>query len=310
METPSDSGAVNDIVKVKKIPHHLRNELAGYLKAVPQFEWESLLFDFIAFLYGDNSDIRVVSLEMAFDGITESYSPEIDERLARRSLQKRYQAENAMLEAVSEGDASKALRCMENLKSVSSRDEWGGNDLRKGKNFCIVLSVLLRKAAENGFVHPAHIHAVSAEFLARIENTATLYDLTWLVEIMIRRHCELVKEYSLREYSPFIRDIINHVDFNLEETLTVTSLAKEFRVSLGNLSAQFRREKGMPLTAYISAKRLERAKSLLCGTALTVWEIADRCGFLDNNYFSRLFKQRFGISPGEFRKKYTALQNV
>jgi AraC-like DNA-binding protein len=59
----------------------------------------------------------------------------------------------------------------------------------------------------------------------------------------------------------------------------------------------------MPLTDYIITKRLEHAKSLLCGTELYIKEIVDRCGFMDVCYFSRIFKRQFSVSPVEFRKK-------
>jgi AraC-like DNA-binding protein len=292
------------------IPYHLQNELANYIKAIPQFDWESILFDCVSFLYGEGCHIRVVSLDMATEGLVKNYSPKPDETLARRIIKDRYEAENAMLKAVSEGDADKALRYLANLKSALPLEEYAGNDMRNGKNYTIVLSVLLRKAVEDGFVHPAHIHSVSTDFLHRIENAANAYDLIRLNELMIRRYCSLVKEFSLRDFSPFIRNVINHVDFNLQEYLTVTSLAKQFKVSPGNLSVQFRREKGMPLTDYINVKRLERAKSMLYGTGLYIKEIADQCGFMDDNYFSRLFKRHFGISPKEYRQKIAALRDL
>ncbi|MDR2783549.1 MAG: helix-turn-helix transcriptional regulator [Treponema sp.] len=146
--------------------------------------------------------------------------------------------------------------------------------------------------------------------MRRIEKIAYLYEAKRLVDLIIRRYCALVKEFSLRDYSPFIRNIINHVDFNVGEALSVKILAKKFKVSPGNLSVQFRREKGMALTGYINAKRLERAKSMLHGSGLYVQEIAEQCGFLNINYFSRLFKRRFGVSPLEFRKKTATLHKL
>jgi AraC-like DNA-binding protein len=305
-----DDAAIDDILRQGHIPCHLQNEITNYIKTIPQFDWESFLFDCVSFLYGEECHIRIVSLDMAAEDFAKSYSSKPDELLARRIIKERYKAENAMLKAVSEGDADKALRYMANLKSTLPLEEYAGNDMRNGKNYTIVLCVLLRKAVEDGFVHPAHIHSVSVDFLYRIENAANAYDLIRLDELMVRRYCSLVKEFSLRDFSPFIRDILNHVDFNLQEHLTVASLAKQFKVSPGNLSTQFRREKGMPLTDYINVKRLERAKSMLCGTGLYIKEIADQCGFMDDNYFSRLFKRHFGISPKEFRQKITALQNL
>jgi AraC-like DNA-binding protein len=58
----------------------------------------------------------------------------------------------------------------------------------------------------------------------------------------------------------------------------------------------------MPLTDYINSKRLQRAAVLLQSTGANIEEIADQCGFLDPNYFARLFKRKYGKTPGEYRK--------
>jgi hypothetical protein len=205
---------IDDILRLGHIPCHLRDEVANYIRVIPQFNGETILFDCVSFLCGENHHIRVVSLETPFEGIVGNYRPEPDDALARRIIKDRYEAEDAMLKAVSEGDADTALRCLANLKSTLPEADWAENDMRNGKNYSIVLSVLLRKAVKDGFVHPAHIHSVSDDFLHRIENTGSMYDLMRLTELMVRCYCSLVKEFSLREYSPFIRDVINYVDFN------------------------------------------------------------------------------------------------
>jgi YesN/AraC family two-component response regulator len=110
-----------------------------------------------------------------------------------------------------------------------------------------------------------------------------------------------VEEFSLRNYSPLIRNVINAVDFNLHEPLSLRSLAEQCHADPSHLSAQFRREKGMTLTDYINTQRLRRAASLLGGSGSLIQEVAEQCGFLDINYFSRLFKRRYGKSPREFR---------
>jgi AraC-like DNA-binding protein len=308
-EITSDDAAIDNILKRNRIPYHLRDELAQYIKRVPHFDWEAILFDCVSALYGEDRAVRIISRDTVFDVPAEQYSPEPDGTLSRRFIKERYKNEDAVLTAVSEGDADKALCGMACLETVHVRN-WTENNLRNGKNYLIVFCTLLRKAVENGFVHPAHIDAASDDFMRRIEKVADLYEAKRLVDLMIRRYCALVKEFSLRDYSPFIRNVINHVDFNLGEALSVKFLANRFRVSPGNLSAQFRREKGMTLTGYINAKRLERAKSMLHGSGLYVQEIAERCGFLNINYFSRLFKQQFGVSPMEFRKKMVTLHNL
>lgn len=55
---------------------------------------------------------------------------------------------------------------------------------------------------------------------------------------------------------------------------------------------------------YLQRVRLEQARLLLVSSDLSIEQIADRCGFSQLAYFSRVFKQSEGISPNEFRKQY------
>lgn len=50
--------------------------------------------------------------------------------------------------------------------------------------------------------------------------------------------------------------------------------------------------------------RLEHAKTLLKGYELKVKEVAHRCGFVDSNYFYRLFRKNTERSPSEYRRQY------
>ena len=69
------------------------------------------------------------------------------------------------------------------------------------------------------------------------------------------------------------------------------------------LSAQFSRERGETLTAYIHTLRLQTARRLLDETDLPVAEVAARVGMVDVAYFSRLFKKKYGLSPLRYRAR-------
>ena len=59
---------------------------------------------------------------------------------------------------------------------------------------------------------------------------------------------------------------------------------------------------------YLMEQKTESARNLLKYSLLSVKEIADRLGFFDQYYFSNYFKQKNGISPLEYRKKYGLYQ--
>jgi YesN/AraC family two-component response regulator len=257
-----------------------------------------MLFVLVANLYGEGASLT--RQEANFEDPTAAYSQKPEAELTKQIIQKRYDIEKIMLEAVSEGDAAKTMRSLA-LFRYQPENLFCDDKLRNGKNYVIMLNTLLGRATGNGYVHPAHIDAVSSDFCRRIENAVSLSELIRLVEMMVRQYCTLVKKFSLRSYSPLVRNVINMVDFNLQEPLSVASLAKQFNTNPSNLSTQFRREKGIPLTKYINTKRLERAASFLCASGMSIQEIAEQCGFQDMAYFSHIFKRYYGKSPTKFR---------
>ena len=57
----------------------------------------------------------------------------------------------------------------------------------------------------------------------------------------------------------------------------------------------------MTYVQYLMQLRMETAKELLRSTDLKAFEIAERVGFADPNYFSFSFKKQVGVSPKEYR---------
>lgn len=72
--------------------------------------------------------------------------------------------------------------------------------------------------------------------------------------------------------------------------------------SYAHLCRVFKREYGIAPLRYVNALRIERAKLLLRDTELTVSEVAERTGFDNLSYFSRLFSRIAGISPSAYRR--------
>jgi AraC-like DNA-binding protein len=88
------------------------------------------------------------------------------------------------------------------------------------------------------------------------------------------------------------------------DPLTVRALAEQNEMNENRLYYIFKKYAGMGPAKYLMAYRLNRAKdSLLAGEA-PISEVAESVGYADALYFSRIFKKQFGISPGEFRRKF------
>ena len=88
-----------------------------------------------------------------------------------------------------------------------------------------------------------------------------------------------------------------------QPTLTNKTVASHFGYHPYYLSRLMREHSGKTLHAYVCSYRLRMARSFLTTTDMSVTEIAERCGFSSYTYFIKLFREREGISPLQYRKR-------
>lgn len=91
------------------------------------------------------------------------------------------------------------------------------------------------------------------------------------------------------------------IDAHLEETIRLSDLAALTDMSSFHLHRMFRASRGMTLHAWITERRIDRAKALLSGPAPLV-QIADACGFASQSHFSRAFKAATSATPAGWRR--------
>ncbi len=107
--------------------------------------------------------------------------------------------------------------------------------------------------------------------------------------------------------------IVEYIDTALHDPeLTAQRLATMFNVSRRTLYNLFR-EYGQTPHAYIQARRLQRAAQRLrapVDAGLSITEIAFGLGFADAAHFSRVFHERFGMSPSQWRQRRLALPDT
>lgn len=95
-----------------------------------------------------------------------------------------------------------------------------------------------------------------------------------------------------------------YIDENYAEPLTRESVAQVFHISPNYLSHLFQKTGTVGFNEYLNHTRLEHAKTLLKRYELKVKEVAHACGFVDSNYFCRLFRKNTERSPSEYRRQY------
>lgn len=101
-----------------------------------------------------------------------------------------------------------------------------------------------------------------------------------------------------------LKSLLSWLEERIEDSLTVDQMAARVGLSAAHFSREFKRSTGLSPWGYIVDLRLEAARKLLdAGESVKV--AALRSGFSDQFHLSRLFKQRFGISPSVFAKSHS-----
>lgn len=90
---------------------------------------------------------------------------------------------------------------------------------------------------------------------------------------------------------------LQYINDNYMNDISAEVIAEELKYSASYLRAIFKKESGTSLQNKINEVRLENAKYLLLNTHMNITDISFHCGFGDSNYFSVIFKKKFGLSP-------------
>lgn len=99
-----------------------------------------------------------------------------------------------------------------------------------------------------------------------------------------------------------VQSIIELIGQQPNRHFKLKELAQHVELSACRLDHLFSQSVGISCKQYVILSHMTLAAELLRNTFLTVKEISDRCGFEDQNYFNRRFKQCFGVTPLEYRR--------
>ncbi len=111
-------------------------------------------------------------------------------------------------------------------------------------------------------------------------------------------------EQRLKGSDEYVNKIIDCIIAHIDQVeYSVNELADDLCISRSQLHRKLEALTGMSTTRFIKMVRLEKAKDLLEANAGNVTEIGYQCGFGSPSYFTRSFKEYFGLAPGHFLPK-------
>ena len=136
-----------------------------------------------------------------------------------------------------------------------------------------------------------------------LETFDSIHDVKdWFIRKSIKINVFIKKErinssmLLVEKAKQYIKENYNDYDISVEK------LCSELHVSPTYFSTLFKRETEMNFVNYLTSIRLEEAVKLLNTTDDKTYIIADKVGYPEANYFSYVFKRKFGVSPSKYRK--------
>ena len=104
------------------------------------------------------------------------------------------------------------------------------------------------------------------------------------------------------EYSLQVRKAIEYIETHLSLQLSLNEIAANTFTAPSTLTRNFKRETGMTIGQYIDESIMFQAGQMLRSGKASVLEISEKFGFCDQFYFARRFKEKFEMSPRDYRK--------
>lgn len=89
-----------------------------------------------------------------------------------------------------------------------------------------------------------------------------------------------------------------------DKGLSIQRISQHLDLSLNYTCGLFKKKTGRTINDYIISLRVRKARDMLKDRDIRIYEIADRAGFRNANYFARIFKKKTGFSPSEYREKF------
>ena len=144
-------------------------------------------------------------------------------------------------------------------------------------------------------IHEIHMEEDAGKLNHEAQSGSTLIDYNRCGVPLL----EIVSEPDMTSADEVLAYLETHYR---DPDLSQGQVADEFRISVYTLSRMFKKQVGVGFVEYVNYKRMEYAKELLLTTDYPVKTIAVMCGFANDNYFSKYFKNVVGESPSSFRE--------
>lgn len=174
---------------------------------------------------------------------------------------------------------------------------------QKRYQFVLNISTLVRRLVDVG-VPKNKLFPLCDEAIQKMDRLNNLKDIDRLAYHTIITFCELVHDAKdKKKLSSAIALICEYIQKHIYEPIRLEDLEKVTNLNRRTLTMRFKDEMGTTIPKYVSDRKLEEAKYLLTSSEMSIAEISDLLSFSNQSHLTMRFRERFNITPNEYRKK-------
>lgn len=168
---------------------------------------------------------------------------------------------------------------------------------------CVVIkNVVFEAMKEKGVDIKGILDSNQELFQKQMEFTCLDSYKAWITD-----YCFLLlrglEDLNGKKYSTIISKTVDFINQHYMEDITLLRIADEVKKSTSYFSSVFKKEMGINFNEYLNQVRVRKAKELLREPDVVIYEVADKTGFHDYKYFTKVFKKICGCSPSDYIKK-------
>ena len=127
--------------------------------------------------------------------------------------------------------------------------------------------------------------------------------LTNVFTLLLRHNSGELQQTEARSSSLMerVKRMLDYFHSHYQESISVEQLAKQANICKRECQRDFKKVLGLTPTQYFEQYRLAMSLRLLTESSCSIIEIADQCGFQSPSYFTKLFREKYGVTPTAFR---------
>lgn len=211
-----------------------------------------------------------------------------------------YREETAFFSYVQQGNVEAVKGMLSNITdSGLTVGRMSKSPLRQMQYWAVCCITLGARYAIQGGLDEMQAYNISDRYINAIDVMDSPEKISEYLATSVMEITELVRKSSLRGYPSSVRKCIRYIELHLHENICLSDLEKICNQSGDHLSRLFKKHTGSTVKAYILAKKLKTAKSMLKNDTPPKL-VGYYLGFCSQTYFITCFKKAYGITPHRY----------